>query len=118
MGAIGARLAQPAALTWRETAAAYVSLTKPRIISLLLITTIPTMILAAEGWPSTWLVLATVIGGSLAAGGANAINCYLDRDIDQSCTEHRAAAAAGQDRSAPCARLRGCPGSSPSSCWR
>ncbi len=83
MGAIGARLAQPAALTWRETAAAYLSLTKPRIISLLLITTIPTMILAARGWPSTWLVLATVVGGSLAAGGANAINCYFDRDIDQ-----------------------------------
>jgi protoheme IX farnesyltransferase len=70
------------AATWRETALAYVSLTKPRIISLLLITTIPAMILAAGGWPSTWLVMATVVGGTLAAGGANAINCYIDRDID------------------------------------
>jgi protoheme IX farnesyltransferase len=83
MGAIDARIARPAALTVRQTAAAYVSLTKPRIISLLLITTIPAMILAAEGWPSMWLVVATVVGGTLAAGGANAINCYIDRDIDQ-----------------------------------
>jgi protoheme IX farnesyltransferase len=58
-------------------------LTKPRIIGELLITTVPAMILAAQGWPSTWLVIATLIGGTLAAGGANAINCYLDRDIDQ-----------------------------------
>jgi protoheme IX farnesyltransferase len=62
---------------------AYVALTKPRIISLLLITTIPAMILAAEGVPPLWLVAATVVGGTLAAGGANAINCYIDRDIDQ-----------------------------------
>ena len=71
------------ALTLRETASAYLSLTKPRIIMLLLITTIPTMILAAKGVPSVWLMTATVIGGTLAAGGANAINCYLDRDIDE-----------------------------------
>ncbi len=84
MGAMNVELARPvAATTWRETAAAYVSLTKPRIISLLLITTVPTMILAAEGMPSVWLVLATLVGGTLAAGGANAINCYLDRDIDE-----------------------------------
>jgi protoheme IX farnesyltransferase len=83
MGAIEARIARPAAVTLRQTASAYLSLTKPRIISLLLITTIPAMILAAEGWPSTWLVVTTVIGGTLAAGGANAINCYVDRDIDQ-----------------------------------
>ena len=62
---------------------AYVALTKPRIIELLLITTVPTMVLAERGWPSTWLVIATLIGGTLAAGGANAINMYVDRDIDR-----------------------------------
>ncbi len=62
---------------------AYVALTKPRIIELLLITTIPAMVLAAGGWPQTSLVVWTVIGGTLAAGGANAINMYIDRDIDQ-----------------------------------
>jgi heme o synthase len=60
----------------------YVALTKPRIIELLLITTVPTMVLAEEGWPSWGLLLITLIGGSLAAGGANAINMYVDRDID------------------------------------
>jgi protoheme IX farnesyltransferase len=60
----------------------YVALTKPRIIELLLVTTIPTMIVAQRGLPSGWLMLATVAGGSLAAGGANAINMYVDRDID------------------------------------
>ena len=65
-----------------ERLRAYVALTKPRIISLLLITTVPAMILAAKGMPSLWLIAATVIGGTLAAGGANAINCILDRDID------------------------------------
>jgi protoheme IX farnesyltransferase len=82
MGALETTLRRPG-LTWREIAAAYLSLTKPRIISLLLITTIPTMILASKGVPSLWLMFATVVGGSLAAGGANAINCYLDRDIDE-----------------------------------
>ncbi len=62
---------------------AYVALTKPRIIELLLITTVPTMVLAERGWPSTWLVIVTLIGGTLAAGGANAINMYVDRDIDR-----------------------------------
>ncbi|MDX2381579.1 MAG: heme o synthase [Acidimicrobiia bacterium] len=61
---------------------AYVALTKPRIIELLLITTVPTMVLAAEGWPSTWLVVVTLIGGTLSAGSANAVNMYVDRDID------------------------------------
>lgn len=61
---------------------AYVALTKPRIIELLLITTIPAMVVAADGWPGTWLVLATLIGGTLSAGGANAINNVVDRDID------------------------------------
>jgi len=61
---------------------AYIALTKPRIIELLLITTVPTMILAERGWPATSLVIITLIGGTLAAGGANAVNMYVDRDID------------------------------------
>ncbi|MGZ6982865.1 MAG: UbiA family prenyltransferase, partial [Ilumatobacteraceae bacterium] len=61
----------------------YVALTKPRIIELLLITTVPTMVLARRGWPSWWLVVVTLIGGTLAAGGANAINMVVDRDIDK-----------------------------------
>ena len=66
-----------------EVVRAYVALTKPRIIELLLVTTVPTMFLAADGLPSLWLVVATLVGGMLAAGGSNALNCYLDRDIDQ-----------------------------------
>ena len=69
-------------LTWRQTVGAYVALTKPRIIELLLVTTFPAMVVAADGLPNLWLALATLIGGSLAAGGANTINCYIDRDID------------------------------------
>ena len=61
---------------------AYIALTKPRIIELLLITTVPTMILAERGWPSTWLVVVTLIGGTLSAGSANAVNMFIDRDID------------------------------------
>ncbi|OIQ79872.1 protoheme IX farnesyltransferase [mine drainage metagenome] len=61
---------------------AYVALTKPRIIELLLVTTLPTMILAGRRLPGFWLALATLIGGTLAAGSANALNSYLDRDID------------------------------------
>lgn len=61
---------------------AYVALTKPRIIELLLVTTVPTMVLAAHGMPAVRTVLATLLGGSLAAGSANSLNCYLDRDID------------------------------------
>jgi heme o synthase len=61
---------------------AYVSLTKPRIVELLLITTVPAMMLAARGLPDLWLMLVVLVGGSLAAGAANAINCYIDRDID------------------------------------
>jgi protoheme IX farnesyltransferase len=60
----------------------YVALTKPRIIELLLVTTVPAMMLAQRGLPPFTLVLATLAGGSLAAGSANALNCYLDRDID------------------------------------
>lgn len=67
----------------RSRLAAYVALTKPRIVELLLITTVPAMVLAAGEWPDTWLVLATLIGGTLSAAGANALNSYLDRDIDE-----------------------------------
>lgn len=66
----------------RSVIGSYVALTKPRIIELLLITTIPTMVLAAGEWPSLWLMVVTLVGGTLAAGGANAINMYVDRDID------------------------------------
>jgi len=62
---------------------AYIALTKPRIIELLLVTTVPAMILAQRGMPSLWLVLATLVGGTFAAGSANTINCYVDRDIDE-----------------------------------
>ncbi len=61
---------------------AYVALTKPRIIELLLVTTLPAMVLAAGGLPRWQLVLATMVGGTLAAGSANALNCFIDRDID------------------------------------
>ncbi len=61
---------------------AFIALTKPRIIELLLVTTVPTMFVAARGWPSAGLVLATLAGGTLSAGSANAANMYLDRDID------------------------------------
>lgn len=60
----------------------FVALTKPRIIELLLVTTVPTMVVAAGGWPSLRLVAATLVGGTLSAGGANAANMYMDRDID------------------------------------
>jgi len=63
--------------------AAYVALTKPRIIELLLVTTVPSMIVAQRGFPRMSLVLWTLLGGTLAAGGANAINCFIDRDIDE-----------------------------------
>lgn len=82
----------------RPIAAAYLNLTKPRIVGLLLITTVPAMILAEQGWPAWWLVLATVVGGTLAAGGANAINCVIDRDID-------AIMARTQSRSLPAGML-------------
>jgi heme o synthase len=64
-------------------AGAYVALTKPRIIELLLVTTLPTMIVAQRGLPPIWLMAATLVGGALAAGGANAINMVVDRDIDK-----------------------------------
>jgi heme o synthase len=64
-------------------ARAYLALTKPRVIELLLITTVPTMILAQRGLPDIWLVLATLVGGAMSAGSANAFNCYIDADIDK-----------------------------------
>lgn len=64
------------------TVRAYVALTKPRIIELLLVTTLPTMVLAGGELPPVGLALATLVGGTLAAGSANSLNCYLDRDID------------------------------------
>ena len=67
----------------RARAAAFVALTKPRIVELLLVTTVPSMVLAERGLPSLWLMAATIVGGSMAAGGANALNMYVDRDIDR-----------------------------------
>ena len=72
----------PAAPSWRRTVAAYIALTKPRIIELLLVTTVPTMFLAQRGVPPLWLVAATLIGGILSAGSANTYNMVYDRDID------------------------------------
>lgn len=68
---------------FRRKAKAYLALTKPRVIELLLVTTLPTMIFAQRGWPDLWTVLATMIGGALAAGASGSFNCYIDRDIDQ-----------------------------------
>ena len=76
-------LVRPARAPYRRgRVASYVALTKPRIIELLLVTTLPSMILAAGGLPHLWIVVATMVGGTLAAGSANALNCYVDRDID------------------------------------
>jgi protoheme IX farnesyltransferase len=72
----------PLRRTPRVIGGALVALTKPRIIELLLVTTVPTMLLAQHGLPPIRLVLATLVGGTLAAGSANTINCYIDRDID------------------------------------
>jgi protoheme IX farnesyltransferase len=77
------KVAQPPARSLLSQMGAYVALTKPRIIELLLVTTVPTMIVAEQGMPSLWLMTATVLGGTFAAGGANAMNMYVDRDIDK-----------------------------------
>ena len=85
----------PAAHTRADTIRAYIALTKPRIIELLLVTTVPAMVLATRQVPGiqlgnwTWLVVWTMVGGTLAAGSANSINCYLDRDIDLLMTRTR-----------------------------
>ena len=75
------RALEPA--TWRDVVAAYVGLTKPRVIELLLLTTVPVMFFAARGVPPLGLVVATVVGGALSAGSASALNCVYDRDIDE-----------------------------------
>jgi heme o synthase len=75
-------IAAPDARSVMDVLKGYVALTKPRIIELLLVTTVPTMVVAAHGIPGLWLVLATLGGGTLAAGGANAFNMIIDRDID------------------------------------
>ncbi len=67
---------------WSAVARDYFVLTKPAIMLLLLITTVPAMVLARGGWPGWWPVIATLIGGVLASGGAGAVNMYIDRDID------------------------------------
>ena len=67
----------------RDVVRAYVALTKPRVVELLLVTTVPAMILAEEGLPDLGLILAVLLGGALAAGGANTINCWVERDRDQ-----------------------------------
>jgi protoheme IX farnesyltransferase len=67
----------------RARLAAYVALTKPRIIELLLVTTVPAMMLAGRGWPTWGLLVSTLAGGTLAAGAANVFNCWFDRDIDK-----------------------------------
>jgi protoheme IX farnesyltransferase len=79
-----ARITDPrAVVTAGDHVRAYVELTKPRIIELLLITTVPAMIVAAEGWPGLGLIMATLVGGTLSAAGANTLNQVLDRDIDR-----------------------------------
>ncbi|MHA7986457.1 heme o synthase [Rathayibacter sp. CAU 1779] len=80
--AVESRLA-PARIGFRRKFAAYVALTKPRVMELLLVTTIPVMFLAQGGVPNLWLIVATVIGGAMSAGSAAAFNCYIDRDIDK-----------------------------------
>jgi len=67
----------------RDVVRAYVALTKPRVVELLLVTTVPAMILAEEGLPDLGLIVAVLLGGALAAGGANTINCWVERDRDQ-----------------------------------
>jgi protoheme IX farnesyltransferase len=73
---------RPGPRSRRDVLRAYVALTKPRIIELLLVTTVPAMMLAARGIPSPWLVFCTLFGGTMAAGSANALNCVADADID------------------------------------
>lgn len=79
----GGKAAVAAPRDVRAVLSAYVTLTKPRIVELLLVTTVPAMMLADGGLPSLWLVAVVLVGGSLAAGAASVINCYIDRDIDQ-----------------------------------
>jgi heme o synthase len=75
----------------------YIQVTKPRIIELLLVTTVPAMVIAAGGWPGTWLVLATLIGGTMSAGSANALNNFVDRDVDRLMARTSARPTASQE---------------------
>jgi protoheme IX farnesyltransferase len=81
------RAVRPASIEVRRplaaTVGAYVRLTKPRVIELLLVTAVPPMVLAYGGMPPLYLIIAVVVGGALAAGGANTINCWIERDRDQ-----------------------------------
>jgi protoheme IX farnesyltransferase len=95
----------PETLSARHVLGAYLALTKPRIIELLLVTTLPVMILAARGVPDLWTVLLTLVGGTLAAGSANTINCVVDRDIDAVMTRTRRRPMARHEIS-PVAALR------------
>ena len=81
----------------RLVARSLFAVTKPRIIELLLVTTLPTMLLAERGLPPAWLMVATLTGGALAAASANTLNCVIDRDIDAVMrrTARRPLAAAG-----------------------
>jgi protoheme IX farnesyltransferase len=85
--------------SWRSTVGAYINLMKPHVTVLLLGTTLASMVVAAGGFPDIWLVVATLVGGAMAAGSANAINCYWDRDIDQLMSRTRG-------RSLPSQRIR------------
>ena len=75
--------ARPKKIGFARTVKAYVSLTKPRVMELLLVVTVPAMILAEGGLPNLWLVLATLLGGAMSAGSAGSFNCYIDRDMDR-----------------------------------
>ena len=81
----------PTSVGLAATLSAYIAITKPRIIELLLVTTVPTMILAADGWPPLGVAIAVLVGGTLAAAGANTFNSVYDRDIDAVMvrTQHR-----------------------------
>ena len=79
----GSEVPPPGSKSWRDVVAAYVGLTKPRVIELLLLTTVPVMFFAERGIPSLGLVAATVVGGALSAGSASTYNCVYDRDIDE-----------------------------------
>jgi protoheme IX farnesyltransferase len=82
-GGLGHEISGRRAAGITARAGAYLALTKPRIIELLLVTTLPTMFLASRSVPSIAVIVATLIGGALAAGSANTLNCYVDRDIDR-----------------------------------
>jgi len=78
-----ARDSSPKRMSLGRKVRAYFELTKPRVIELLLVSTVPTMVLAQRGIPDLWLMVATVLGGAFSAGSANAFNCYIDADIDK-----------------------------------